>query len=143
MQVDFVGEEFDGRPEEETVMYNLVGHELAKLIEECDGLAGNVLGLRAEGEDEDFLRRFYEKAIRMTVQRFRDVGATEQSIRREVQSMMLDPMTDWNSSSLPVPDQLWKSNLANSPLDASSSIEVQATSNSCCDSQCFLKKSVR
>eukprot|EP00434_Breviolum_minutum_P041167 symbB.v1.2.036618.t1/scaffold5211.1/size29781/1 len=39
----------------------------------------------------------------MTVQGFRDVGATEQGIRREVQSMMLDPMTDWNSSSLPVP----------------------------------------
>ena len=112
MQVDFAGEEFDGRPEEETVMYNLVGHELADVIVECHGLAGNVLGLRAEGEDEDFLRRFYEKAIRMTVQRFRDVGATEQGIRREVQSMMLDPMTDWNSSSLPVPDQLWKSNLA-------------------------------
>ena len=112
MQVDFAGEEFDGRPEEETVMYNLVGHELAKLIEECDGLAGDVLVLKAEGEDEDFLRRFYEKAIRTKVQRFRDVGATEQGIRREVQSMMLDPMTDWNSSSLPVPDQLWKSNLA-------------------------------
>ena len=112
MQVDLACEEFDGRPEEETVMYNLVGHELAKLIDECDGLAGDVLGMKAEGEDEDFLRRFYEKAIRMKVQRFRDVGATEQGIRREVQSMMLDPMTDWNSSSLPVPDQLWKSNSA-------------------------------
>ena len=112
MQVDFAGEEFDGRPEEETVMYNLVGHELAKLIEECDGLARNVLGLRAEGEDEDNIKWLYEKLIRMTVQGFRDVGATEQGIRREVQSMMLDPMTDWNSSSLPVPDQLWKSNSA-------------------------------
>ena len=112
MQVDFAGEEFDGRPEEETVMYNLVGHELADVIVLCDGLAGDVLGLRAEGEDEDFLRRFYEKAIRTKVQRFRHVGATEQGIRREVQSMMLDPMTDWNSSSLPVPDQLWKSNSA-------------------------------
>ena len=112
MQVDFACEEFDGRPEEETVMYNLVGHELAKLIEECDGLAGDVLGMKAEGEDEDNIKWFYEKAIRMKVQRFRDVGATEQGIRREVQSMMLDPMTDWNSSSLPVPDQLWKSNLA-------------------------------
>jgi len=39
MQVDFAGEEFEGRPEEETVMYNLVGHELAQLIEECNGLA--------------------------------------------------------------------------------------------------------
>ena len=112
MQVDFAGEEFDGRPEEETVMYNLVGHELAKLIVGCDELAGNVLGLKAEGEDEDVLHRYFERTIRMTVQRFRDVGATEQGIRREVQSMMLDPMTDWNSSSLPVPDQLWKSNLA-------------------------------
>ena len=120
-----------------------MGHELAKLIEECDGLAGNVLGMKARGEDENFLHRYFESTVQMTVQRFRDEGATEQSIRREVQSMMLDPMTDWNSSSLPVPDQLWKSNLANSPLDASSSIEVQATSNSCCDSRCFLKKSVR
>eukprot|EP00434_Breviolum_minutum_P031829 symbB.v1.2.028152.t1/scaffold2954.1/size66569/9 len=101
MQVDFAGEEFDGRPEEETVMYNLVGHELAQLIEECNGLAGNVLGLRAEGEDEDVLHRYFERTVRMTVQRFRHVGATEQGIRREVQSMMLDPMTDWNSSSLP------------------------------------------
>ena len=112
MQVDFAGEEFEGRPEEETVMYNLVGHELAKLIEECDGLAGDVLGMKARGEDEDFLRRYFESTVQMKVQRFRDVGATEQGIRREVQSMMLDPMTDWNSSSLPVPDQLWKSNLA-------------------------------
>ena len=112
MQVDFAGEEFDGRPEEETVMYNLVGHELAQLIEECNGLAGDVLGMKARGEDEDFLRRYFESTVQMKVQRFRDVGATEQGIRREVQSMMLDPMTDWNSSSLPVPDQLWKSNLA-------------------------------
>ena len=112
MQVDFAGEEFDGRPEEETVMYNLVGHELAKLIVGCDELARNVLGLKAEGEDDEVLHRYFERTIRMTVQGFRDVGATEQGIRREVQSMMLDPMTDWNSSSLPVPDQLWKSNLA-------------------------------
>ena len=104
--------EFDGRPEEETVMYNLVGHELAEVIVVCDGLAGVVLGLRAEGEDEDVLHRYFESTVRMKVQRFRDVGATEQGIRREVQSMMLDPMTDWNSSSLPVPDQLWKSNSA-------------------------------
>ena len=112
MQVDFAGEEFDGRPEEETVMYNLVGHELAKLIVGCDELARDVLGLKARGEDEDFLRRYFESTVQMKVQGFRDVGATEQGIRREVQSMMLDPMTDWNSSSLPVPDQLWKSNLA-------------------------------
>ena len=112
MQVDFAGEEFDGRPEEETVMYNLVGHELADVIVACNELARNVLGLKAEGEDEDVLHRYFERTVRMTVQGFRDVGATEQGIRREVQSMMLDPMTDWNSSSLPVPDQLWKSNSA-------------------------------
>ena len=112
MQVDFAGEEFDGRPEAETVMYNLVGHELAEVIVECHGLAGNVLGLRAEGKDEDFLHDYFESTVLVTVQRFRNVGATEQGIRRELQSMMLDPMTDWNSSSLPVPDQLWKSNSA-------------------------------
>ena len=112
MQVDFAGEEFDGRPEEETVMYNLVGHELADVIVGCNELAGNVLFLKARGEDENLLRWYFESTVLGTVQRFRDVGATEQGIRREVQSMMLDPMTDWNSSSLPVPDQLWKSNLA-------------------------------
>ena len=112
MQVDFAGEEFDGRPEAETVMYNSVGHELAEVIVECHGLAGNVLGLRAEGKDEDFLHDYFESTVLVTVQRFRNVGATEQGIRRELQSMMLDPMTDWNSSSLPVPDQLWKSNSA-------------------------------
>ena len=112
MQVDFVGEEFDGRPEEETVMYNLVGHELADVIVGCNELARNVLGMKARGEDENLLRWYFESTVQMTVQGFRDVGATEQGIRREVQSMMLDPMTDWNSSSLPVPDQLWKSNLA-------------------------------
>ena len=113
MQVDFVGEEFDGRPEEETVMYNLVGHELADVIVGCNELARDVLGLKAEGEDEDFLQMVLMRStVQMKVQGFRDVGATEQGIRREVQSMMLDPMTDWNSSSLPVPDQLWKSNLA-------------------------------
>ena len=112
MQVDFAGEEFDGRPEAETVMYNLVGHELAEVIVACNELTGNVLFLKARGEDENFLHRYFESTVLGTVQRFRDVGATEQGIRREVQSMMLDPMTDWNSSSLPVPDQLWKSNLA-------------------------------
>ena len=112
MQVDFVGEEFDGRPEEETVMYNLVGHELADLIVACNELARNVLVLKARGKDEDFLHDYFESTVLVTVEGFRDVGATEQGIRREVQSMMLDPMTDWNSSSLPVPDQLWKSNSA-------------------------------
>ena len=112
MQVDFAGEEFDGRPEEETVMYNLVGHELAEVIVACNELARDVLVMRAEGEDENFLHRYFESTIRTKVQGFRHVGATEQGIRREVQSMMLDPMTEWNSSSLPVPDQLWKSNLA-------------------------------
>eukprot|EP00434_Breviolum_minutum_P043011 symbB.v1.2.038311.t1/scaffold5924.1/size22403/1 len=58
--------------------------------------------MKARGEDEDFLRRYFESTVQMKVQRFRDVGATEQGIRREVQSMMLDPMTDWNSSSLPL-----------------------------------------
>ena len=112
MQVDFAGEEFDGRPEAETVMYNLVGHELAEVIVECNELAGDVLVLKARGKDEDFLHDYFESTVLTKVQRFRHVGATEQGIRREVQSMMLDPMTDWNSSSLPVPDQLWKSNLA-------------------------------
>ena len=124
MQVDFAGEEFEGRPEEETVMYNLVGHELAKLIEECDGLAGDVLGMKARGEDENLLRWYFESTVQMKVQRFRDVGATEQGIRREVQSMMLDPMTDWNSSSLPVPDQLWKSNLYRQPAAAVATVDV-------------------
>eukprot|EP00434_Breviolum_minutum_P034927 symbB.v1.2.030917.t1/scaffold3532.1/size54609/3 len=104
--------EFDGRPEEETVMYNLVGHELADLIVACNELARNVLVLKARGKDEDFLHDYFESTVLVTVEGFRDVGATEQGIRREVQSMMLDPMTDWNSSSLPVPDQLWKSNSA-------------------------------
>ena len=63
MQVDFAGEEFDGRPEEETVMYNLVGHELADVIVECHGLAGNVLVLKARGKDEDFLRDYFESTV--------------------------------------------------------------------------------
>eukprot|EP00434_Breviolum_minutum_P032535 symbB.v1.2.028773.t1/scaffold3081.1/size64104/1 len=54
--------------------------------------------MRAAGEDEDFLHRYFQSTIRTKVQSFRDLGATEQGIRREVQSMMLDPMTDWNSS---------------------------------------------
>eukprot|EP00434_Breviolum_minutum_P038315 symbB.v1.2.033982.t1/scaffold4295.1/size41780/1 len=58
--------------------------------------------MKARGEDENLLRWYFESTVQMTVQGFRDVGATEQGIRREVQSMMLDPMTDWNSSSLPV-----------------------------------------
>ena len=145
MQVDFACEEFDGRPEEETVMYNLVGHELAKLIEECDGLARDVLGMKAEGEDEDVLHRYFERTVRMKVQGFSWIrchraGHQTRSAKHDARS------NDWleqqflasAGSALEV-----QFGQINSPLDASSSIEVQATSNSCCDSQCFLKKSVR
>ncbi|CAK9028604.1 Sulfhydryl oxidase 1 (Quiescin-sulfhydryl oxidase 1) (OsQSOX1) [Durusdinium trenchii] len=95
--------ELDNMAKEEAIMYNLVGHELANVIVQCDGLAGNLQAMREDNEREDFLHEYYQKTVEATAKRFKHVGATADGIKREVESMMLDPMTDWGKSSLPVP----------------------------------------
>ena len=99
---------------EEAIMYNLVGHELADVIVECHGLAGNLQSMRERNKREDYLHEYYNDTVEATAERFKHVGATADGIKREVESMLLDPMTHWGKSSLPVPAHLWKFPL-NSP----------------------------
>ena len=121
---------------EEAIMYNLVGHELANVIVQCDGLAGNLQAMREDNEREDFLHEYYQKTVEATAKRFKHVGATADGIKREVESMMLDPMTDWGKSSLPVPAHLWKfsAQIAQKWLTG-----LTRTGNRCCDSACLLE----
>ncbi|CAK9013272.1 P4Hc domain-containing protein [Durusdinium trenchii] len=96
-------EELDNMAKEQAIMYNLVGHELAEVIVECDGLARNLQGMREDNKHEDFLLDiYYNETVQQTARGFKHVGATVDGIKREVDSMMLDPMTDWGESSLPV-----------------------------------------
>ena len=101
-------QELDGKANKEAIMYNLVGHELADVIVECDGLARNLQGMRERKKREDYLHELYNDMVEETARGFKHVGATVDGIKREVESMMLDPMTDWGESSLPVPARLWK-----------------------------------
>ncbi|OLQ03004.1 hypothetical protein AK812_SmicGene14082 [Symbiodinium microadriaticum] len=71
---------------EEGVIYNLVGHELAKVIDECDGLATS-------------------KAVKQTAKGFAAHGATVSTIEREVSSMLMDDMMPWDGNALPVMEE--------------------------------------
>ena len=93
---------------EEAIMYNLMGHELAVVIVACSELAGNLQDMRERKKREEYLHDYYTDTVEATARRFKHVGATADGIKREVESMMLDPMTDWGKSSLPVPAHLWK-----------------------------------
>ena len=93
---------------EEAIMYNLVGHELADVIVGCNELARNLQDMRERKKREDYLHEYYNDTVEATAKGFKHVGATADGIKREVESMMLDPMTDWGKSSLPVPARLWK-----------------------------------
>ena len=108
LQFCFAPQELDNMAKEEAIMYNLVGHELADVIVECHGLAGNLQGMRQRKKREDYLHELYNDIVEETAERFKHVGATTDGIKREVESMMLDPMTHWGKSSLPVPAHLWK-----------------------------------
>ena len=122
---------------EQAIMYNLVGHELAEVIVECDGLARNLQGMREDNKHEDFLLDiYYNETVQQTARGFKHVGATVDGIKREVDSMMLDPMTDWGKSSLPVPAHLWKfsAQIAQKWLTG-----LTRTGNRCCDSACLLE----
>ncbi|CAE7845680.1 unnamed protein product, partial [Symbiodinium necroappetens] len=100
--------ELDNIAKEEAIMYNLVGHELADVIVVCNHLASVLQVLREGKKGEDFLHEYYNLTVEATARGFKHVGATADGIKREVESMMLDPMTDWGKSSLPVPAHLWK-----------------------------------
>ena len=93
---------------EEAIMYNLMGHELADVIVACNELARNLQAMRERKKREDYLHEYYNDTVEATASGFKHVGATADGIKREVESMMLDPMTDWGKSSLPVPAHLWK-----------------------------------
>jgi len=101
-------QELDNMAKEEAIMYNLVGHELADVIVGCNELARNLQDMRERKKREDDLHEYYNDTVEATAKGFKHVGATADGIKREVESMMLDPMTDWGKSSLPVPARLWK-----------------------------------
>ncbi|CAE7813901.1 unnamed protein product, partial [Symbiodinium necroappetens] len=86
---------------EEGVIYNLVGHELAKVIDECDGLARNLKGLVEDGKSQSFIQEFREEAVKQTAKGFAAHGATVSTIEREVSSMLMDDMMPWDGNALP------------------------------------------
>mmetsp|Transcript_39512 Transcript_39512/g.91344 ORF Transcript_39512/g.91344 Transcript_39512/m.91344 type:complete len:220 (+) Transcript_39512:102-761(+) len=88
--------------------FNMVGKELAEIILECNALARTLSGLKARNNDPNFVQSVYEDAALAMATDFACVGATVEGIRREVDSMMLDPLTEWNEHSLPVPSHLLK-----------------------------------
>ncbi|CAE7265847.1 unnamed protein product [Symbiodinium sp. CCMP2456] len=100
--------ELHNMAKEEAIMYNLIGHELADVIVACNELARNLQAMRERKKREDYLHEYYSDTVEETARGFKHVGATVDGIKREVESMMLDPMTDWGKSSLPVPAHLWK-----------------------------------
>ena len=117
---------------EEAIMYNLLGHELADVIVGCNELAGNLQGMRERKKREDYLHEYYNDTVEETAKRFKHVGATVDGIKREVESMMLDPMTDWGKSSLPCRRACGNSR-PNSPkvADVADCISVQAMLRQC------------
>ncbi|CAE7302794.1 unnamed protein product, partial [Symbiodinium sp. CCMP2456] len=92
---------------EEGVIYNLVGHELAKVIVGCDELAGNLKVLADKGKSEAFIQEVRTDMIEATAKRFEAQGATVSAIEREVSSMLMEDMMSWDGSALPVPDHFW------------------------------------
>ena len=50
-------------------MYNLVGHELAKVIEECDGFGRRSPGDEGPQEGEDYLHGYYQETVEVKAQR--------------------------------------------------------------------------
>ena len=83
-----------------------MGHELAGLIVECNGLVCDLEDM-AEGETLEYIQAYRRKTIQAKAKRFAKLGATVDTIEREVNAMSADPMTTWNEASLPVPDELW------------------------------------
>ncbi|CAE7473940.1 unnamed protein product, partial [Symbiodinium microadriaticum] len=53
--------ELDNMAKEEAIMYNLIGHELADVIVECNQLAGNLQWMRERKKREDFLHEYYNE----------------------------------------------------------------------------------
>ncbi|CAE7593524.1 PKD2, partial [Symbiodinium necroappetens] len=90
-----------------SIAFNLVGHELAEVIVECNGLVGNLESMTERGRPREYLQEVRQDMIQATAERFAKQGATVDTIEREISAMSADPMTTWDEASLPVPDELW------------------------------------
>ncbi|CAE7563867.1 unnamed protein product, partial [Symbiodinium microadriaticum] len=90
-----------------SIAFNLVGHELADIIVECNGLVGNLESMTGRGRPREYLQEVRQDMIQAIAERFAKQGATVDTIEREISAMSADPMTTWDEASLPVPDELW------------------------------------
>ncbi|CAE7850271.1 unnamed protein product [Symbiodinium necroappetens] len=90
-----------------SIAFNLVGHELADIIVECNGLVCDLEDMAEEGEALEYIQTYRRKTIQAKAKRFAKLGATVDTIEREISAMSADPMTTWDEASLPVPDELW------------------------------------
>ena len=88
-------------------MFNLAGHELAEVIVECNGLVRNIESVTEQGMSRELLHAYRQATIVATAKGFAKLGATVDTIEREISAMSADPMTTWDEASLPVPDELW------------------------------------
>ena len=84
-----------------------MGHELADIIVECNGLVCDLEDMAEEGEALEYIQTYRRKTIQAKAKRFAKLGATVDTIEREISAMSADPMTTWDEASLPVPDELW------------------------------------
>eukprot|EP00439_Symbiodinium_sp_Y106_P039264 s849_g4.t2 len=93
--------------EPSSIVFNLAGHELAEVIVECNGLVRNIESVTEQGMSREFLHAYRQATIVATAKGFAKLGATVDTIEREISAMSADPMTAWDEASLPVPDELW------------------------------------
>ena len=83
-----------------------MGHDLADLIVECNGLVCDLEEM-TEGETLEYIQAYRRKTIQAKAKRFAKLGATVDAIERDINAMSVDPMTTWDQASLPVTDELW------------------------------------
>jgi hypothetical protein len=93
-----------GRFAADVVKFNLVGHELAKIIDEMDGVARNI-------KEDPSLQVTVEKSLQAKASRFRRMGFADcavELLKREVDSLLSVPLdTKWTEDELPIPKHLF------------------------------------
>ena len=55
-------------------MYNLIGHELADVIVECNQLARNLQAMRERKKREDYLHEYYNDTVEETAKGLQACG---------------------------------------------------------------------
>lgn len=88
-------------PEEDEMVYNLIGHELAEVIVACQVIAQLV-------SDQEFSDDIIDAMIRGAILKpFLHVGAGKDFVIREVNAMVSGMGLPWDTAALPIPDSLF------------------------------------